>query len=101
MEDMASPGGAVYGGGCNDIIRGTSSALLKDKACIGNEQNKPGASVASQGQVGVITPMSRAAKSGCYLGGAQYQDLPVIKNEGKSDYAAQAEVAPSTFSWQA
>lgn len=88
--------GAVYGGGCNDIIRGTSSALLKDEARIGHDQNKPGASVASQGQVGVITPMSRAAKSGCYLGGAQYQDLPVIKNEGKSDYAAQAEVAGGT-----
>ncbi len=95
-EGSAYGYGAVYGGGCNDIIRGTSSALLKDEARIGNDQNKPGTSVASQGQVGIITPMSRAAKSGCYLGGAKYQDPPVIKNEGKSDYAAQAEVAGGT-----
>lgn len=85
--------GAVYGAGCNDVVRGTTFTLLKDNAVIGNDRNKPGASVVSQGQFGMITPMGRASASGCYLGGAQFNYGSQIDNSDNATYAATAEVS--------
>ncbi len=85
--------GVVYGAGCNDIVQGTTSVLLTDNAVIGNDQNKAGASVVSQGQFSAITPMGRTSQSRCYLGGAIYDHPFEIQNIDNADYAAVAEVS--------
>ncbi|MDO5042900.1 MAG: InlB B-repeat-containing protein [Slackia sp.] len=85
--------GAVYGGGCNDIIRGTSSALLKDEARIGSDQNKAGTSVVSQGKFSALTPMGRTSESRCYFGGAPFDHPSEIQNSQNKQYAATAEVS--------
>ena len=85
--------GAVYGAGCNDIILGTTSALLKDNAVIGSDKNKAGASVVSQGKFSALTPMGRTSESRCYLGGALFDHPSEIQNSQNKHYAATAEVS--------
>ena len=85
--------GAVYGAGSNDIVKGTTFVELTDNAVIGNDQNKPGVSVVSQGSFSAITPLGRSSQSGCYLGGASFKDLPEIQNQNNEIYAAIAKVS--------
>lgn len=85
--------GAVYGAGCNDIVRGTTSTLLTDNAVIGNDQNKAGTSVVSQGKFSALTPIGRTSQSGCYLGGAKFNHPSQIQNSQNEHYAATAEVS--------
>lgn len=85
--------GAVYGAGCNDIVTGTASALLRDSAVIGNDKNRAGVSVVSQGKFSALTPMGRTSQSGCYLGGASFNHPSEIQNSQNKPYAATAEVS--------
>ena len=86
--------GGVYGGGENDIVRGTVFVELKDNASIGNAENQADDKyvIVSQGKYSLLTPLG-LNREHRYYGGADYNYQAEIRNENKETYAAQAVVS--------
>ena len=83
--------GVVFGGGCDDIVNGTTHVRLEEDAVIGNDQNVEGPSGNSKA-FSALTPLGRSSVAS-YLNGSKGPDTCVIRNQGNETYAAVAEVA--------
>lgn len=83
--------GAVWGGGCNDEVRGSTHVELAGNARVGNDSNPDHEVGDTHG--GTITPLGRSNDTGCYLGGVGYSYGSEILNVEKEDYAGIAEVS--------